>query len=363
MNPRLVRHLTRALLRIYLRDRQAIVFGFLFPIVLLSAFSVFQDRDPDPVEIGVIDAARSASSAQFVQRLKETGVFDVEVSSETALRNAVRDGDKTLVIEIPAEFDERTGTVQLDVLVNAEEIRSLGFVIPLLERSLLDIERATRGTEPMFRLNVMDVDARGLRYLDFVLPGILAFALMQISIAGSAYNVVEYRRKGILKRLFVTPLRPADFILSISLARMAFAMLQLTGVVLFAIFLLDINVAGSVIDLLITVALGMLIFLCIGFSLGSIAETQQAIGAMGSFVTFPQIFLSGVFFPIERMPEPVQPIAHLLPLSPIASAMREITANGASLFELGADLFGMLAWLAIAFLIASRLFSWRRVAT
>ncbi|MDZ7684773.1 MAG: ABC transporter permease [Gammaproteobacteria bacterium] len=363
MSPKLVAHLTRAFLRIYMRDRQAIILGLVFPIVLLSAFGVVQGREPDVVEVGVIDRANSASSTDFIGRLTESGVFDVEVDTESELRHAVRDGNKTLVIDIPADFDNRSSIVRLKVLVNAEEVRSLGFVVPLLERSLLDIERQIRGTQPMFELNVEDVDARGLNYLDFVFPGILAFALMQLSIAGSAYNVVEYRRKGILKRLFVTPLRAGDFILSISLARMVFAMVQLTVVVLFAVFVLEIQIVGSIIEFLVTVALGMMIFLCLGFSLGSLAETQQAIGAMGSLVTFPQIVLSGVFFPIDRMPDLIQPVANILPLSFVVSALREISANGASLLQLLPDVAGMLVWLVIFFVLAARLFSWRRVAT
>jgi len=363
MNLRLAAHLTRAFLRIFLRDRQAMVFGLIFPIVLLSAFGFVEDRPPEAVGMGVIDRAGTDLSARLIEALAETGLFNIDVGEASALRDAVREGGKTLVIEIPETFSAVTGPTELRVLVNAEEIRSLGFVLPLLQNTLVDIERELRGTEAMFTVDIEDVDARTIRYLDFLLPGILAFTLMQISIAGSGFNLVEYRRKGILKRLFVTPVRPADFILSISLARMVFCMVQLTAVVLFALLVLDVSIRGGVVDLLVVVAVGIMIFLCLGFALGSLATTQQAIGAMGSLVTFPQIILSGVFFPIDMMPDLIQPLAGLLPLSFIVSALREISANGASLLTLLPDVAGMMAWLVVLFGIASQLFSWQRIAT
>lgn len=362
MNAGVVLHLTRAFLRIFLRDRQAMFFGMLFPVVLLSAFGFVENRAPDPVDIGVVDLADNDLSARFIEALSANTMFRLETGTEAAMRDAVRDGDKTLVVTIPASFSREVQGAELAVLVNAEELRSLGFVLPLLESTLVDIERELRGAEAMFTIAVEDVDARTIRYLDFLLPGILAFTLMQISIAGSGFNLVEYRRKGILKRLFVTPVRPADFIAAISLARMVFCMVQLTVVVLFAMFILDVEIAGNVFALLFVVAFGIMIFLCLGFGLGSLATTQQSIGALGSLVSFPQIVLSGVFFPIDMMPGFIQPFAHLLPLSSVVGAMRDISSDGASLLGVAPYLGGMLVWLIALFLLASRLFSWQRVA-
>ncbi len=84
--------------------------------------------------------------------------------------------------------------------------------------------------------------------------------------------------------------------------------------------------------------------------------------AIGNLVIFPQVFLSGIFFPIDSMPAFMQPVANLLPLSFVATAMREIANNGASLLDIVPSLVGIAVWFVLAFLLATRLFVWKEVA-
>jgi ABC-2 type transport system permease protein len=165
-----------------------------------------------------------------------------------------------------------------------------------------------------------------------------------------------------LKRLFVTPIKPRDFITAIVLARMAIILIQLTVLILFAVTILDIRIVGNFASFYLIIILGTFIFLCLGFCLGSIVKTQQAVMVVGNLVIFPQMFLSGVFYPIESMPELIQPIANLLPLSVVSTAMREIANNGTSLLEITPTLIGIAAWFVIALVLATRLFVWKEVA-
>jgi len=130
----------------------------------------------------------------------------------------------------------------------------------------------------------------------------------------------------------------------------------------FAVFVLDVNIIGNFALFYLVVILGTFIFLNLGFCLGSIAKTQQAVMAVGNIVIFPQIFLSGVFYPIESMPEIVQPIAYLLPLSFVSTGMRDIANEGASLISIMPSLIGIAVWLVIGFILATRLFVWKEVA-
>jgi ABC-2 type transport system permease protein len=219
-----------------------------------------------------------------------------------------------------------------------------------------------RNTEPLFTLAVEDVQARSQSYLDFLVPGLLAFTIMQISIAGSGYNIVEFRRKGILKRLFVTPLEPRHFIGALVLSRAIICLIQLTVLLGVAIFVLGVNIAGDLASLYVVIILGIALFLSLGFCLGSVAKTQQAIGAMGSLFTFPQMFLAGIFYPIDILPELIQPIAQLLPLSFVANGLREIAVNGASLLDIMPTLIGLIVWAILALILAIRMFVWKEVA-
>jgi ABC-type multidrug transport system permease subunit len=79
-------------------------------------------------------------------------------------------------------------------------------------------------------------------------------------------------------------------------------------------------------------------------------------------VTLPQMFLSGVFFPIDAMPEILQPAARLLPLSFVVASVRDVIVDGAALAEQLPTLLGLAAWVAISLLLAVRLFRWKEVA-
>ena len=187
--------------------------------------------------------------------------------------------------------------------------------------------------------------------------------LMNLCIAGSGFNIVEYRRRGILKRLFVTPIQPKDFIISIVLARMFIILIQLSVILGLAIGLLKINIVGGLISLYGVILLGAFIFLCVGFFLGSLAKTQESIRPLVLLFTFPQLILSGIFFPISSLPQLIQPLANCLPLSVIASTMRNIANDGGGLFVMNFNSLGILFWFLFSFFIATKFFVWQKVAS
>ncbi len=362
MPSKLQLHLAKVFLKIFLRDRQSIFFSLFFPIIFMTVFAFANNGEVDPIELGIVNNSPSAVANDFSQMLIDNPLFEVTLGDEEQLRAELVEGNQTMVLILPEGFDAQSDGAELQLLVDAAQVQQLSLIMPLLEQTLISIEREFRNIEPMFTLTVEDVQARSQRYLDFLLPGLLAFTLMQLSIAGSGFNIVEYRRKGILKRLFVTPIRPRDFIASIVMARMAIVLIQLTVLILVAVLALNVTIVGNFVSFYFIVMLGTFIFLCLGFCLGSIAKTQQAVMAVGNIVIFPQIFLSGVFYPIESMPELIQPIAKILPLSFVSTAMREIANNGASLLSIAPSLFGIALWFVIAFILATRLFVWKEVA-
>ena len=355
-------HLSKVFLLIFLRDRQSIFFSLFFPIIFMTVFGFINRGGQEAVKIGIVNESNSEAATDFIDQLNSNSLFTVTEGTEADLRDALIAGDETLVLVLPSSFSNQSDGTELRLLVDAAQVQQLGLIMPVLEQTLISIEREFRNIEPMFTLKVEDVQARSQRYIDFLLPGLMAFTLMQLSIAGSGFNIVEYRRKGILKRLFVTPIQPRDFITAIVLARMAIVLIQLTVLIAFAVFLLDVRILGSFVSFYFMVMLGTFIFLCLGFCLGSIAKTQQAVMAVGNIFIFPQIFLSGIFYPIESIPELIQPIAKVLPLSFVATGMREIANNGATLLEIIPNLAGIAVWFVIAFVLATRLFVWKEVA-
>jgi ABC-2 type transport system permease protein len=359
MPTKLQLHLAKVFLKIFLRDRQSIFFSLFFPTILMAVFAFANTGEVDPIELGIVNNSPSVAAADITQMLVDNPLFNATLGEESHLRTELLYGDQAIVLILSEDFNSQSDGAELRLLVDAAQVQQLALIMPLFEQALTSIEREVRNIEPMFTLTVEDIQARSQSYLDFLLPGLLAFTLMQLSISGSGYNIVEYRRKGILKRLFVTPIKPVDFITAIVLARMSIVLLQLTVLILIAVFALDVSIVGNFASFYLVVILGTFIFLCLGFCLGSIARTQQSIMAVGNIVIFPQVFLSGVFYPIESMPELIQPVARLLPLTSVSSVMREIAINGANLLVITPGHIGIAVWVVIAFFLAARLFVWK----
>ena len=354
-------HLAGVFLKIFLRNRQAILFSLFFPLIFIGAFS-FSGTSNDPFIIGVTDESQSPFSQEFITNLEQEEIFNLIEGDFESLQSSLIEGDIRGLILIPKNFKDIDNLGALKFYVDASQTRQVNIIQRAIETSLLSVERKIRNIEPLFNLQLEDVKARPQRYIDFLLPGLLAFMIMNLSIAGSGFNIVEYRRRGILKRLFVTPIKPKDFIISIVLARMLIVLVQLSVVLSIALFVLDITIIGSYLSFYLTVILGTFIFLCIGFALGSLAKTQEGIRPIVGLVTFPQVILSGVFFPISSMPEIVQPIVYSLPLSSVVSSLREIANDGVSFMALSTSTIGVLIWVLISFVIATRFFVWKEVA-
>ena len=355
--------MTKTFLKIFSKDRQSIFFTLFFPITFMVIFGFFVGGDEDPLEIGVVDNADNALSAEFVKELDSNPLFNVTVGAEDDLRSRVVKGDMSLVLVLPASFRGSRDPADITMLVDAAQVRQTAMLRPIVEQALLKVERSLRGNEPLFPLTVVDVQARSQRYIDFLIPGLLALTIMQISIAGSGFNIVEYRRRGILKRLFVTPIKPSHFIGGLVMSRLVITVAQVAFLLGIAVVLLHVPIVGNVLELVVLMFLGSAIFLSLGFFMGSLAKTQQAIMLLGNLITLPQMLLSGVFFSIDSMPEGLQPIARLLPLSFLSTSVRAVIVDGQSLLEQIPTMIGLVVWLAISLLLAIKLFVWKEVAT
>jgi ABC-2 type transport system permease protein len=354
-------YLTKVFIQIFLRNKQYIVFSLILPLLILAIVGL-NDGDNDPIEIGIVNNSKSNLSQQFVDQLTSNNLFNIIQGSEETLRNELVNGDLMIVLIIPSAMDDKVKLSNIKLLVDKSQAQFIQTIEPILNQSLLSIEREITGRASMFNLVIEDVKSRTLSYIDFLLPGIMAFMLMNLSIAGSGFNVVEFRRRGILKRLFVTPIKPIDFVLAIVIARMVIVLGQLSIIFGFALAILDANIVGSVVSLYFVIMLSVLMFLTLGFSIGSLAKTQESVGVLATIFIYPQLVLSGIFFPIETLPEYIHPFAELLPLSLVADAMRSIANDGLELIDIYANFIGIGIWIVIGMLISTKLFVWKEVA-
>ena len=354
-------YLTKVFIQIFLRNKQYIFFSLLLPVVILGIVGL-NDGERDPVNIGLVDYSNSNISKEFIDKLSNNALFNINQSDEESLRDKLIMGELTLILVLPNDMGNTNKTTNIKLLADKSQINFIEAIKPIINQTLIGVEREISKKIPMFSLEIEDIKSRTQTYLDFLLPGIMAFMLMNLSIAGSGFNVVEFRRRGILKRLFVTPIKPIDFVSAIVIARMVIVLGQLSIIFGFAFFFLDVNIVGSISHLFFIIMLSVLMFLTLGFSIGSLAKTQESVGVIASIFIYPQIVMSGVFFPIETLPEFIQPFSEILPLSIVADAMRSISSDGLLLLAVYKNIIGISIWIVIGTFISTKLFVWKEVA-
>lgn len=195
----------------------------------------------------------------------------------------------------------------------------------------------------------------GTDYFDFVLPGLLAMGLMQLLMVGMAGSIARYREMQILKRMVVTPVRASSFIAGQVTSRLLLAVVKL-GLMLGLGIALGASVAGSW-TLMITVATaGNLVFLTLAFVVAGRVDTVEGANNLAGLATIPLMFLSGMFFPIETMPEFLQTAVRYLPITPVIDALRAIALEGAGITDIGSELAVISAWIVTGFVLARATF-------
>jgi ABC-2 type transport system permease protein len=202
------------------------------------------------------------------------------------------------------------------------------------------------------------VQTENLNFISYFVPSILALSVMQLGIF-AAVPLVADREKGILKRLSATPLRRWQLVGSNTLMRLLIALVQTVIIVGVGSAFFGVQVSGSLLLAAVFVALGAVSFLALGYVLASFTRTEEAANGITQVVQFPMMFLSGVFFPIEAMPQFLQSIARLIPLTYLADALRQVMVGGTAFAPLWVCAAVLLGWLVVCFAIASRKFRWQ----
>lgn len=357
--------LTIANIKMYIRDRQALFWAFFFPLLLMTVFGVMNFEGSGKLSLGVVNLSPSPAAGEFISTLGKSESLKITKDSREIEEAALKKGDRDAVMILPEDFladPQKASPYSIKVLVNKGRPQQSGTALSVLGSIFSEMERNMTQKPKLFAIETEDVAARNLRYIDFVVPGVVALSIMQLSIFGIGFTIVEYKRKGVMKRLFVTPLKPLDFTLSHVIMRLIVSIFQVSILFAVAILFFNVTVIGNFASLYLFVILGGLLFLSFGFALAGISKTEDALQGLAQVFVFPQMFLGNVFFSTDAMPEWLQKAVVYLPLNYLSDAIRKISTEGAGIMDLQRDIIGILVWIAIGFILAIKLFRWREAA-
>ncbi len=344
--------LTLARMREFWRQPTAIFWVFGFPVLLAFVLGIaFRDSGPEKMQVAVENSAANAPDiAATIARAPELQPI---VLSPAEATNALRTGQVALVVrwgELEGRGSQTGFDYRFDPTRPESRVARLA-VDDVLQRAAGRVD-ATVARDQVF-------NEPGARYIDFLIPGLVGLNLMSSGLWGLGFAIVQARTQRLLKRLAATPMRRWHYLLSFVLSRLIFLVLEVAAIFLFAYFVFDVRVHGSLLNVTLVALTGSLAFSGIGLLVGARTKTIEGASGLMNLVMLPMWLLSGSFFSSAKFPEVLQPFIKALPLTALNDALRAVMNDGAGLAAVGVNLGILLLWGVVSFIIALRIFRWQ----
>lgn len=360
------------------RDKVAIFFVFLFPLIFLFVFgSIFRGDSDVSFRVGVINNANNDFATQFVENVfptedakkqdeeKAKSVFrvDEDVKTLDEAKEKMNRGQIDATIILPENFGVvaeggQYPSGEAEVLYDQNN-QSAGTTLgSILEGIFKDVNEGFVQSDTPFTVKTESTATKGLSQFDYTFTGIMGFTLLSLGIYGPTSVFPRLKQRGVLRRYQLTTLKVWQYFVGNVLSNAFVGLLSVATMFLAAVLIFDLNMRGNYLNLLVVVILGVTLLFGIGLAIGGWARTENQAAPLAQIATLPMMFLSGVFFPTFLMPEFLQNITRFIPLTPIIESLRMIVTENASLLDLGPQLAIIGGWTVIIYIIAFRVFRW-----
>jgi ABC-type multidrug transport system permease subunit len=343
--PNPLNELIKARLREFWREPGYVFWVFGFPLLMAIGLGLaFRSKAPEPPRIAVTTSVGAEAARALIS--------SKQISAERLER---------------AEAERQLARTKVDLIVDQPDAAKA----PILkldlaqEKALLarvlteDVLQRAAGRQDPLKIEQHETSELGSRYVDFLVPGLIGLNLMGSSMWGIGFNLVLARKRKLLRRYAVTPMRRGHFLLSYFFSRSTFLVAELAVLIGFGWLIFGTQVQGSIAALLLAAALGAAAFAAIGLLIGARLSSTEVAGGWMNFVQLPMWLLSGSFFSYERFPEWLQLPIRLLPLTAANDALRRVYNEAGTLTSIGFELAVLAAWSLFGFLIAMRIFRWQ----
>jgi ABC-type multidrug transport system permease subunit len=334
--------LALARLREFVREPEAVFWAFIFPILISVTLAIaFPGGGGKPVLVAIESGAGADRIRDALEHTAGITIREVGTGNEA---RALREGDIHLLI-VPTT----PPTYRFDPVRDESRVARL-----VVDNAL---KQAAGRTEP-WAAREDPVQVPGSRYVDWLIPGIVALNIMGTSMWGIGFAIVQSRMRKLLKRLVASPMLKREYLLAQVGGRLVLLAPEAGVPLLFGVLVLGLPVRGSIATTSIVCLVGALAFGGIGLLLASRARTFEAISGLMNMTMVPMWVLSGVFFSSSNFPQAVQPLIHALPLTALVDALRSVVLDGAGLAAVSRELAILAGWGLGGFAIALRIFRW-----
>lgn len=372
------------------RNKQALFWTFMFPLMFTFIFGLFFGKNSTVGTIGVINQADNDISASIKTAFKDSKLFTIQdFKSVDEIKSEMKKSKVAAGVVIPEKFGEfkpiiaptpapvsaripatsQAQQTQLQMLAQKPKLEPLGdtkitiisdpgnqqvnsTLKGFLQQFTTELNMRSQQAEPIFSIQEELTNKNDLTYFDFILAGILGLALMNSSVIGISVAMSKYREDKILKRITTTPLPTWIFIVAEVTSRLVLNAFQIAVILLIGKYVFDAHIYGSLYIILLLALVGAILFQLMGFAVASLSKTTDAAQGMATAVTIPMMFLAGVFFPIDSLPQWLYKFVQFLPLAPLLRMIRSVMLEASSPFTDPKNALIVGGWIII-FLIFS----------
>ena len=203
------------------------------------------------------------------------------------------------------------------------------------------------------------IQSKGNRYIDFLVPGLIALSILNSCLWGTGWNLIELRVKNLMRRLTATPMKKTDFMFSFAIVRIFTGVIEFFLLYGFAYYYFDVIIQGSWLALLIIFLVGNIAFTGIAILSACRANNTRIGNGVINAITIPMTIVSGIFFSYHNFPEELIFFIKLLPLTALADSIRIIFNEGAGVFEIMRPSIVLSLEGILTFSLGIRFFKWQ----
>jgi len=367
--------LISALFREIIREPGVLFWGILFPILMSLGLGLAFTRKTDVIRkaaiINITESSTAGSEnsvvAGFLRKNCET---NVSIKSDTwQWKYTIKDEKlgNSVFLFYKMKWDEavkllKRGTINVLVLVKNDSVEyhfdpmNPDAQLTYLKLSTIVGNGALQPVQTNSEIKPLTVT--GTRYIDFLVPGLIAMGVMMSSMWGISYGIIEKRSKKLLRRLVATPMKKSHFLIALITVRIAMNFIESSVLFLFALFAFKMTIQGNISALILMFLAGNIAFAGIAVLVSSHTSNTEVGNGLINFVVFPMMVLSGIFFSYQNFPDWSLPVIKNLPLTMLTDGIRSIFNEGAGYHEVAIPILILLVIGALFFSVGLKIFKW-----
>ena len=367
--------LISALFREIISEPGVLFWGILFPILMSLGLGLAFTRKTDVIrKVAIINITESSTAgsensvvAGFLRKNCET---NVSIKSDTwQWKYTIKDEKlgNSVFLFYKMKWDEavkllKRGTINVLVLGKNDSVEyhfdpmNPDAQLTYLKLSTIVGNGALQPVQTNSEIKPLTVT--GTRYIDFLVPGLIAMGVMMSSMWGISYGIIEKRSKKLLRRLVATPMKKSHFLIALITVRIAMNFIESSVLFLFALFAFKMTIQGNISALILMFLAGNIAFAGIAVLVSSHTSNTEVGNGLINFVVFPMMVLSGIFFSYQNFPDWSLPVIKNLPLTMLTDGIRSIFNEGAGYHEVAIPILILLVIGALFFSVGLKIFKW-----